>query len=146
MFTASPRRTRTTAIATCAIAAIAAAGATSATAAPASANARTDARVVRVTDGEHVLLRTRAGVNRYKLLGVDAPALNDCFGSASRARLRKLLPAGTRVKVIARRAGSRSVVVLLRSGAGVNRLVVLSGHAQAALDDGSSLAGRLASA
>jgi endonuclease YncB( thermonuclease family) len=146
MFTASPRRTATTTIATCAIAAIAAAGASSAVAAPASAKARTDARVVRVTDGEHVVLRTRAGVNRYKLLGVDAPALTDCFGRTSRAKLRKLLPAGTRVKVIARRAGSRSVVVLLPGGAGVNRLMVQTGAAEAALDDGSSLARLLHSA
>lgn len=144
MFAATLYRNRTTTFATCALAAFAVGAATAATS-DASANVRREARVVRVLDGDRVLLKTRAGVARYRLLGVSAPALTDCFGQQSRARLSRLLPAGTRVRMIGRSRTSRSVVILL-GGAGVNRLIVSSGHAEATLRDGSRLAGTLSAA
>jgi endonuclease YncB( thermonuclease family) len=102
-------------------------------------NADRLARVVQVVDGDTVTLTSPTGPRRYQLLGVRAPAVTDCFGRQSRTRLRTLLPAGSKVRVISRARRSTSVVVL-RRGQGVNRLVVQSGHAQATLRDGTRLA------
>ena len=103
------------------------------------------ARVVRVVDGDTMVLTTPRGAKRYDLLGVDAPELSDCFGRTAQRRLRTLLPAGSRVRVVARKRGARKVVVL-RRGTGVNRLVVQSGHARGTLRDGTKLARSLAAA
>jgi len=109
---------------------------------PATASHRnTDrsARVVRVIDGDTLTLTSPTGPRRYQLLGVRAPAVTDCFGRQARTRLRTLLPAGSKVRVISRGRRSTSVV-LLRRGQGVNRLVVQGGHAQATLRDSTRLA------
>ncbi|HYF26731.1 MAG TPA: thermonuclease family protein [Baekduia sp.] len=104
------------------------------------------ASVVRVVDGERVVLRVAGAAPRaFRLLGIDAPAPGDCFGASARARLRALLPSGAAVRVVLRSRGTRSVVVL-RRGAGVNRLVVESGHALATEPRRSQLGRTLAAA
>ena len=63
-------------------------------------------RVVRVTDGDTVTVRTVRGRERVRLLGIDAPEASstrlgrpDCGGRAASTALRRLLPRGTRVRL-----------------------------------------------
>ena len=136
----STTRTRTATLITGALASLAITATALPSAATASGrNADRTARVVQVVDGDTLTLTSPTGPRRYQLLGVRAPAATDCFGRQARTRLRTLLPAGSKVRVITRGRRSTSVVVL-RRGQGVNRLVVQSGHAQATLRDGTRLA------
>jgi endonuclease YncB( thermonuclease family) len=65
-------------------------------------DART-ALVVRVVDGDTLLLRIGGRRLRVRLIGVDAPetwARRDCYGAEAARALRRLVPAGSEVRVI----------------------------------------------
>ncbi|MCO5996109.1 thermonuclease family protein [Actinoallomurus rhizosphaericola] len=65
------------------------------------------ARVVRVVDGDTLLLRIDGRSRRVRLIGVDAPetwARHDCFGAEATRALRRLTPAGAEVRVAGDRA------------------------------------------
>jgi micrococcal nuclease len=63
------------------------------------------AEVVRVVDGDTVVLQLRAGEESVRLIGVDTPETVkpdtpvQCFGPEASAHLHRLLPDGTRVRV-----------------------------------------------
>jgi micrococcal nuclease len=60
--------------------------------------------VVRVVDGDTVVLRIGAGRERVRLIGVDAPETwlrHDCFGTEATQALRRLLPPGSTVRTAA---------------------------------------------
>jgi endonuclease YncB( thermonuclease family) len=65
---------------------------------------RQGARIVRVVDGDTVVVRLNHGRQRYvRLLGIDAPEISggaECYGRAAKARLRGILPVGTRVRLV----------------------------------------------
>ena len=105
--------------------------------------------VVRVIDGDTVVLRIGGRSRRVRLVGVDAPetwARHDCFGSEAARALRRLTPVGARVRAAGDRRpydrfGRRLLHLWTASGrlvemdllrAGLGRLVVASGTRYAA--------------
>ena len=77
------------------------------------------ATVVRVVDGDTVLLRTANGTTRLNLRGIDAPELGECFGASARRRLARLLPRRSRVTTSRgeiRRRGRSVNVSMVRGG------------------------------
>jgi micrococcal nuclease len=73
--------------------------------APAPAAASAEGRVVRVVDGDTLILRLDGEDRRVRLLGVDAPESAtpdrpvECFGPQSAAAARRLMPRGAAVRV-----------------------------------------------
>jgi endonuclease YncB( thermonuclease family) len=74
---------------------------------PASSKGRTVrewARIVRVVDGDTVVVRLGHGSQRYvRLMGINAPEVTgagQCYGDAATAVLRGMLPARTRVRLV----------------------------------------------
>jgi endonuclease YncB( thermonuclease family) len=69
-----------------------------------TATVRHWARIVRVVDGDTVVARLVSGRQRYvRLLGIDTPEISgavECYGPAAKARLRGILPVGTRVRLV----------------------------------------------
>lgn len=65
---------------------------------------RQGARIVRVVDGDTVVVKLNKGKRKYvRLLGIDTPEISggaECYGQAAKARLRHILPVGTRVRLI----------------------------------------------
>ncbi|MCO5985104.1 thermonuclease family protein [Actinoallomurus spadix] len=64
------------------------------------------ARVVRVVDGDTLILRVGGRGLRVRLIGVDAPetwSRHECFGAEAARALRRLTPAGAEVRVAADR-------------------------------------------
>ncbi len=65
---------------------------------------RQGARIVRVVDGDTVVVRLKHGRQRYvRLMGIDTPEISggvECYGRAAKARLRRTLPVGTRVRLV----------------------------------------------
>jgi micrococcal nuclease len=65
------------------------------------------ASVVRVVDGDTVVVRVGGGEDTVRLIGVDTPETVDprspveCFGEEASARTKDLLPAGTPVRLVA---------------------------------------------
>lgn len=56
-----------------------------------------DTSVVRVVDGDTIEV---AGGTRVRLIGVDTPETDECFGSEATRYAGELLPAGTRVRLV----------------------------------------------
>jgi micrococcal nuclease len=73
--------------------------------APASAAAAAEGRVVRVVDGDTVIVRLDGEARRVRLLGVDAPESVtpdrpvECWGPQAAAAARRLMPEGAAVTV-----------------------------------------------
>ena len=91
------------------------------------------ATVVRVVDGDTVLLRTANGTTRLNLRGIDAPELGECFGASARRRLARLLPRRSRVTTSRgeiRRRGRSVNVSMVRGG-----YAVRTGSARGSLRD-----------
>jgi micrococcal nuclease len=108
-----------------------------ATQAAAVAIARTWATVAYVIDGDTVIVAARARRTRVRLLGLDAPEATrrrDCFGGQATAGLRRLLPAGTAIRLAVDRHradpyGRALGYVWRADGLFVNRVVLRRGYA-----------------
>lgn len=95
------------------------------------------ATVAYVIDGDTIIVVARARHTRVRLLGLDAPEFTrrrDCFGGQATAGLRRLLPAGTaiRLAIDRRRAdpyGRALGYVWRADGMFVNRVVLRRGFA-----------------
>jgi endonuclease YncB( thermonuclease family) len=65
---------------------------------------RQGARIVRVVDGDTVVVKLDHGRQRYvRLLGIDAPEVSggtECYGPAATRRLRVILPVRTHVQLV----------------------------------------------
>ena len=67
------------------------------------ATVRQGARIVRVVDGDTVVVRLKHRQRYVRLLGIDTPEISggvECYGRAAKARLRAILPVGTRVRLV----------------------------------------------
>lgn len=97
------------------------------------------ARVVRVVDGDTLILRMRGRAVRVRVIGLDAPetwARRDCFGAEATAALRRLAPAGTAVRVEGDREpydghGRRLLHVWTAGGRSVAGALIRAGFARA---------------
>jgi micrococcal nuclease len=93
------------------------------------------ARVVRVVDGDTVVL---GGVGKSRLIGVDTPEVyggTECYGREASGFARRVLPAGTRVWYVLGRERfdryRRALVYLwLADGRSFNAMLVAEGYAQ----------------
>jgi micrococcal nuclease len=102
------------------------------------AEART-ALVVRVVDGDTLLLRVGGRRVRVRLIGVDAPetwARRDCYGAEAARALRRLVSAGSAVRVIGDREpydhfGRRLLHLWTSRGRLVSAALVRAGFARA---------------
>jgi micrococcal nuclease len=59
--------------------------------------------VVRVVDGDTIIVRIRGRPERVRLIGVDAPETwlrHDCFGAEATRALRRLVPPGSSVRAV----------------------------------------------
>lgn len=105
-------------------------------AAPAGLPAGDDATVDYVADGDTLQLTN--GV-RVRLLNVDTPEFDDCFGAEATARLRELAPEGSAVRLVYDRDRldrfGRTLAHLYRrdDGRWVNRELVAGGYATVVL-------------
>lgn len=98
---------------------------------PAAATAKTmRGKVVRVTDGDSVRVKTGKRTRTYGLLGVRAPARGDCFARESKRRLRKLLPRRARVRLVTEKGAGRRRAYVFRRRSFVNAAMLASGHAR----------------
>lgn len=94
------------------------------------------ALVVRVVDGDTLILR---GQGRVRLIGVDAPETwlrHDCFGEEASRALARLTPPGSRVRVAGDaeprdRYGRRLLYLWTLDGVFVNTELVRTGYARA---------------
>jgi micrococcal nuclease len=95
--------------------------------------------VVRVVDGDTLVLRMRGRPVRVRLIGVDAPETwlrHDCFGAEATRGLRRLTPPGAAVRAAgdteARdRYGRRLLYLWTPRGVFVNAALVRAGFARA---------------
>ncbi|WP_224279783.1 thermonuclease family protein [Nocardioides lacusdianchii] len=107
--------------------------------------------VERVLDGDTVDVDVaKQGIVRVRLLGVDAPEIahpgkaGECFGSEANAALGRLLPSGTRVRIVSDPSQDlvdvygRWLRYLQRDGDDVGRAQIRAGAA-GVLESGSSL-------
>lgn len=64
------------------------------------------ATVVKITDGDTLRVRIGGTEERVRLLGIDTPethgrgGLRECFGAEATANLRRLVPPGTKVRLV----------------------------------------------
>src|SRR5919106_5716044 len=75
--------------------------------------------VVRVVDGDTIVVAAKRGPRKLHLAGIDAPARRQCLGTAARKRLRSLLPQRARIVVRrgeVRRRGRSANVAMVRAG------------------------------
>lgn len=97
------------------------------------------ALVVRVVDGDTLLLRIGGRRLRVRLIGVDAPetwARRDCYGAEAARALRRLVPVGSEVRVIGDREpydhfGRRLLHLWTSRGRLVSAALVRAGFARA---------------
>ncbi|MBX3171108.1 MAG: thermonuclease family protein [Candidatus Eremiobacteraeota bacterium] len=90
------------------------------------------ARVLSVTDGDTVNLKTSEGVRRVRLDSIDAPEKKQAFGNRSRQALRQLIPPGSQLQMLdlGQDRYQRTLAQLyLPDGTNVNALQVRNGHA-----------------
>lgn len=103
---------------------------------------RQSARVVQVVDGDTVDVRLRSGAKRrVRMIGIDTPEVYggvECGGRKASASLKKLLPRGTRVRLVSDPSQARvdrygrllRYVVKSATGVDVNRKQVWRGWAR----------------
>jgi micrococcal nuclease len=97
------------------------------------------AEVVRIIDGDTLVLRTHGRGTRVRLIGVDAPETwtrRDCFGAEAARALRRLVPPGSAVRAAGDveprdRYGRRLLYLWTRRGVLVNTALVRAGFARA---------------
>ena len=98
------------------------------------------ARIVRVVDGDTVVAKIDKGAQRYvRLLGINAPEVSggvQCYGREATERLRVILPAGTRVRLVSDPSQARVdrygrlLRYIGKSGLDVDRRLVALGAAR----------------
>jgi len=100
------------------------------------------ARVTHVVDGDTVDVRLASGrVQRVRLLGIDTPEVYngvECGGPAASAAMKRMLPVGTRVRLVSDTTQASSdrfgralrYITRTRDGVQVNRRQVWLGHAR----------------
>ena len=96
---------------------------------PAPAIAQT---VVRITDGDTLVVNIRGQQERIRLACIDAPEMKQApFGRASRDRLRQLTPVGStvRLRTLTRDRYGRIVAEVFHQGKNVNLELVKEGQA-----------------
>jgi micrococcal nuclease len=97
------------------------------------------ATVVRVVDGDTVVLRIGGRRLRVRLIGVDAPETwlrHDCFGAEATRELRRLIPPGSRVRAAGDaepydRYGRRLLYLWTARGVFVPAALIRTGFARA---------------
>jgi micrococcal nuclease len=97
------------------------------------------AEVVRIIDGDTLVLRTHGRRTRVRLIGVDAPETwrrQDCFGGEATRALRRLIPPGSAVRAAGDVEprdgyGRRLLYLWTRRGVLVNAALVRAGFARA---------------
>lgn len=101
-----------------------------------------NARVVRVVDGDTIVVRTGGGDERVRLIGIDTPESVDprqpveCFGKEAARYTRSIIPPGTEVTlerdVEPRDRYDRLLAYVYRSADGlfVNEAIASEGYAQ----------------
>ena len=67
---------------------------------------RESGTVVKVLDGDTFDLRTKSGVTRVRINGIQAPETDWCGGREATAALREILPKGTKVRLASIKKGS----------------------------------------
>lgn len=101
--------------------------ATSLTAGAAHAQAPT---VRAVVDGDTLRVRTAGRIVTVDLVGVRAPAAGTCFATQSRTILRRLLPVGTRVRLLDDPVVGGRGRYVIKAGVLVNAAVIRAGAAR----------------
>ena len=106
------------------------------------------ARVTHVVDGDTVDVRLGSGrAQRVRLLGIDTPEVYngvECGGPAASAAMRRMLPVGTRVRLVSDTTQASSdrygralrYITRTRDGVQVNRRQVWLGHATVSVYQG----------
>jgi micrococcal nuclease len=97
---------------------------------PAGAQQARTATVRAVVDGDTVRVALAGRTGTIDLVGVRAPVGRACFAAQSRAALRRLLPAGTRVRVVDEPALRGRGRYVLKGGRLVNAAVLRAGGAR----------------
>jgi endonuclease YncB( thermonuclease family) len=101
--------------------------------------------VVRVVDGDTVKVRIAGRQRSVRMIGIDTPEVYfgvECGGPAASRSLKKRLPKGTRVRLVAdstqdnKDRYGRLLRYVIKSGHDMNRLQVRSGHAKVYVYDG----------
>lgn len=103
---------------------------------------RQAAVVTEVVDGDTLVVRLvpDGPEQRVQLIGAAAPGGNDCWGTRSSKAARKLVPAGTRVVLVADRsqqledATGQLLRYVMKGSRDVNRTLVARGHARVSVD------------
>lgn len=83
------------------------------TAEPVTSLAGTEALVVHVGDGDSIIVEAAGGEQRVRLIGINAPELDDCYGTESHEYLTALLE-GSIVELVADEEGEDQYGRLLR--------------------------------
>jgi len=104
--------------------------AATATATPAYSAPLRSGTVVKVVDGDTLRVRGAGGTGTVDLVGVRAPARGACFGAQSVAGLRRLLPVGSRVRLVDERAVRGRGRYILKGRRLVNAAVLRAGAAR----------------
>jgi micrococcal nuclease len=103
--------------------------------APAAGHARSfDAKVLRVIDGDSIVVRDQRAnrVHEIRLAGIDAPELGQPWGIQSRTALRRMVDARTvRIEVTDRDRYNRLVARVWQGRTHVNAAMARNGHAWA---------------
>lgn len=113
--------------------------------APATAGAQ-KGKVVRVADGDSVVVRSGGHSHTYDLLGVDAPNAGECFATQARSALKHLLPRRAKVRLAGDPNGTRRGRYITRGSKLVNSAMLRAGAARAAGIDALRKAATLRSA
>ena len=86
--------------------------------------------LIRVADGDTILVRGESGEIRLRLYGIDAPELNQNYGATSKKALQKMLSAGTiEYTIIETDQYGRGVALVKTEALDINRQMILEGHA-----------------
>ena len=96
-------------------------------------------KVASVTDGDSVKLKVGKKTRAFSLAGLNAPEGTECFAAEAKAKLKALLPKGSKVRGSSRGRSAQ----LTRGGKNVNKEMVRGGFARAV---GSRFAGDEAAA
>ncbi len=113
---------------------------------PSGAAAAAKPKVVRVVDGNTVVVRDDGHLRTIHLIGVDAPAGSECGAADAKDTLKRLLPKGAKVRLVRDKSVRGAARYVYRGDALINASLLKSGGAPAANTDGLKLEQKLESA